>query len=144
MVLLSTSDLLIAGMCSSFLQSMLISLVFNKEPFYCTNMSSCDPSHMFPFSVYCEVSRSGDAATYHASYKSTIKHNTTDNNTAFFCGNRELGWSIRLCHRSEILLPHSYGETCHKFPIMCQCQFMLSIVLCKILAIIYRVFSIEG
>ena len=120
MVLLSMVDLLIAGMCSSFLQSMPLSLVFNKEPYYRTNISSYNPNHIFPFPVYCEVSRQGDAATCHASYTSTLpKGETNENLTTFFYGNKEFGWSIESRHRNEILLPFNYGEVCQMFPILC-------------------------
>jgi len=120
MVLLSMSDLLVAGMYSSFLQSMPISLVFNRAPFYSTNISSYDLNSTLPFPVYCEVSHVGNAATCHSSYKSAQNASfTIENQTTFFYGVQSSSWSIHSRHYTEVLVPVDYNEVCSRFPTLC-------------------------
>ena len=56
-----------------FLQSMHISLVFDRAHFYSINFSSNEVNRTLLSPVYCEVSHIGNAATYHSSYTPTKK-----------------------------------------------------------------------
>ena len=112
----SMSDLLIAGMHSTFVQTMPISLIFNRGQSTSNSttttsnnmISSYDPNHILPFPVYCEVSRAGNAATCHSSYRSVSHQDyTIENQTTFFYGvkNDTDSWSIKSRHKHENLVP---------------------------------------
>jgi hypothetical protein len=108
MALLSMSDVVIAGVYSSYVQSMPLSLVLSRqgETKWAPKGSDKWPASFKPFPPYCEVGPMGEIMTCHKTFSSILGLNVVPNITTFqYRLQNDTAWDINSRHIHEFGVP---------------------------------------
>eukprot|EP00978_Attheya_sp_CCMP212_P002530 scaffold5140_cov53-Attheya_sp.AAC.4 len=108
MVLLSMADVVIAGVYSSYVQSMPLSLVLSRhgETKWASKGSDEWPASSKPFPPYCEVGPKGEIMTCHKNFRSVLGLNAEPNITTFqYRLQNDTAWNINSRHCHEFGVP---------------------------------------
>jgi hypothetical protein len=111
MVLLSMADVVIAGMYSSYVQSMPLSMVLSRQgetKWVSKGRSNEWPASFKAFPPYCEVGPMGKIMTCHKHFSSILGVNVVPNITTFqYRLQNDTAWDFQSRHTHEFSVPAS-------------------------------------
>jgi hypothetical protein len=116
MVLLSMADVVIAGVYSSYVQSMPLSLVLSRhgETKWASKGSDEWPASSKPFPPYCEVGPKGEIMICHKNFRSILDLDVEPNITTFqYRLQNDTSWNINSRHVHEFGVPLSNPPCSH-------------------------------
>jgi hypothetical protein len=111
MALLSMADVVIAGVYSSYVQSMPLSLVLSRhgETKWASDGNDKWPASFEPFPPYCEVGHKGEIMTCHKNFSSILGLNVVPNITTFQYRLKNDTTSVKNArHTHEFGVPHTH------------------------------------